>query len=688
MANYENANFTPDAPNFKTLVTMSFQGLTNFPYIEEDFDALTNYGLLSKVVEYLNEVISNNNEQNDLMTGLYNAYVSLQNYVNTYFDNLDVQDEINNKLDAMAQDGSLTQLIKGYVDPYINEQNNRLDQMQNQINAVESGSPLVASSTSGMTDTSRVYVNTSDGKWYYYNGTAWTIGGTYQATQIADNSVTYKMVKNDILKSQNMKNLLSRYNINSIIQTNKTHLSLFSSGVVGDSGKTRLSNFNYLSFSNNPLFKLLNDNIYYFVNVYTVIDKQENTLDFADLDLELGGINTSGNNVTSTYQLRTPDFIEVDSDTLFEPDYNNYLSYVFKYDSDGNFIERIDITAQLHNVTLTSTYKYKFVFKVDVTGADITDRVAFFIESVKNSILTEMYTQITSGWQNYSLTFTNSNTYRYKLCMRIGNGTSSFTDSNEINDFMFISDDLLTPLQNKKISILGDSFSAFNNQIPSGNSPYYMGNNAGVTNYNQMWWQRLISNNAATKGTIQASSGSNVSYIREQSLCLSNTNMCESLDDPDIVVILGGTNDFSHTPALIGTYDGTQNFPTTNNNFSDAYALMLSRITTKYPNATVFCCGIPLFVRTNLNKAQPEKNTETNGEHKTIFDYSEKIRQIAQIMNCQYIDMNECGFNRENYYSTYCEDSSTNPTHPNAKGQEVIYKVIENKILEVMNNLK
>ena len=55
-----------------------------------------------------------------------------------------------------------------------------------EMQSVASGSPLVASSISGMTDTSRVYVNTSDGKWYYYDGSAWTVGGTYQASEVAN----------------------------------------------------------------------------------------------------------------------------------------------------------------------------------------------------------------------------------------------------------------------------------------------------------------------------------------------------------------------------------------------------------------------------------------------------------------------------------------------------------------------
>ena len=48
------------------------------------------------------------------------------------------------------------------------------------------GTPLIAASTSEMTDTSTVYVNTTDGHWYYYDGDSWEDGGVYQATAIDD----------------------------------------------------------------------------------------------------------------------------------------------------------------------------------------------------------------------------------------------------------------------------------------------------------------------------------------------------------------------------------------------------------------------------------------------------------------------------------------------------------------------
>lgn len=187
--------------NDKNYINLTpFKGwvLENFPFIEADFDCITNYQLICKLTEYLNNVISNQNQVQELGTELVTAYNELLNYVNTYFDNLDVQQEVNNKLDDMAQDGTLTDLIAGYVDPVIDNfkedintqmrnQNSEIAQIDTKVDSVASGSPLVASSTSGMTETDRIYVNTTNGYWYYYDGTEWTQGGVYQSTSVSEN---------------------------------------------------------------------------------------------------------------------------------------------------------------------------------------------------------------------------------------------------------------------------------------------------------------------------------------------------------------------------------------------------------------------------------------------------------------------------------------------------------------------
>ena len=89
--------------------------IQNFPFIEEDFDALTNYQLISKVVEFLNKVINSQNEVIDATNELSEAFQLLHDYVENYFDNLDVQEEINNKLDDMVEAGTLQEIISEYL---------------------------------------------------------------------------------------------------------------------------------------------------------------------------------------------------------------------------------------------------------------------------------------------------------------------------------------------------------------------------------------------------------------------------------------------------------------------------------------------------------------------------------------------------------------------------------------------
>ena len=94
--------------NFIRLTPFKLQVIQSFPFIDADFDALTNYEVLCKVVDYLNKTVDNVNLLNDNFNTLYN-------YVHDYFDNLDVQEEINNKLDEMAESGELTDIIAQYL---------------------------------------------------------------------------------------------------------------------------------------------------------------------------------------------------------------------------------------------------------------------------------------------------------------------------------------------------------------------------------------------------------------------------------------------------------------------------------------------------------------------------------------------------------------------------------------------
>lgn len=136
ITNYPDADFTPNIPNsiantgkqsYNPTGSFRFWAQKVLPTVYDD--SLSYYEILTKVVNYLNNVIQNVDSLNDSVDNtnaafdtlqtyvnttkntLIGAYNELQSYVNTYFDSLDVQDEINTKLDALATDGTLTNLI-------------------------------------------------------------------------------------------------------------------------------------------------------------------------------------------------------------------------------------------------------------------------------------------------------------------------------------------------------------------------------------------------------------------------------------------------------------------------------------------------------------------------------------------------------------------------------------------------
>lgn len=130
-------------PNFKTSMYLCMQTLTNFPFIEDDFDALTNYELLCKVVEYLNKIAANDNVQNENITALANAFNDLKDYVDNYLDHLDIQEDVNNKLDEMVEDGTLAEIINQEI---FTELNSKVNANTEDIDDIETAiEPLINS---------------------------------------------------------------------------------------------------------------------------------------------------------------------------------------------------------------------------------------------------------------------------------------------------------------------------------------------------------------------------------------------------------------------------------------------------------------------------------------------------------------------------------------------------------------
>lgn len=117
---------------------------TNYIYkaIPLAFDeSMSYYETLCGVLDLLHthtEVINNNAE----------VVEELESYVEHYFDNLDVQEEINDKLDEMASDGTLDEIINQEIFGQINS---NITQINNDINAINGNLTTTNTNVSNLT---------------------------------------------------------------------------------------------------------------------------------------------------------------------------------------------------------------------------------------------------------------------------------------------------------------------------------------------------------------------------------------------------------------------------------------------------------------------------------------------------------------------------------------------------------
>lgn len=87
---------------------------SNIPSVYDN--TLSYYDELTKLIGYIETVILPAiNETAGEVDGIKKGLEELKSYVDNYFDNLDVQEEINNKLDDMATSGQLATIIDQFV---------------------------------------------------------------------------------------------------------------------------------------------------------------------------------------------------------------------------------------------------------------------------------------------------------------------------------------------------------------------------------------------------------------------------------------------------------------------------------------------------------------------------------------------------------------------------------------------
>lgn len=519
------------------------------------------------------------------------ALEELQEYVSHYFDNLDVQQEINNKLDEMAEDGSLINCIKNYIDPLyqgyveeINEEienqnqeisdfktevNSSIDNMNNIIENTSSGSPLVASSESEMTDTSRIYVNTSDGKWYYYDGESWLVGGTYQSTEIPNNSISVFKLEN-LLQS----NFSTKFG-------NHIDLGLAYVGYYDKNGDL-VSNNDYLNFQNS----LTNGKTYCF---YGYDSGNAQSLVIKDNNGNLIYASNPGNTSQNSFK-------------IFECKENNLTAYIScsknAYDNGTYIITKLFGLYEL--VDIYNNLKYNSIptelasFQ-GFTNASSTTTSVTFVTSDENGIvkLYQMNKGVTyriSAW-NYALIcglciIDNLKTILYtSSTSSVGSRTQFNYEFTAQKDGIIIlttyqpaqmptsieivnnNIDIVTTnskLYGKKISLNGDS-------ICSG-----VGFNGGYGKIIADKYNMTYENIAVAGSTIASDT-----YSGQSPRTWINETITNMSNDSDFAILEGGVNDSSLSVPL-GSISSGYNDTLDTSTYYGAFEYMLKQLITRF----------------------------------------------------------------------------------------------------------
>lgn len=328
----------------------------------------------------------------------------------------------------------------------INTQTNqgtKLVNLQSQISGLASGSPLVASSTSEMTDISRVYVNTTDGHWYYYNGTEWTDGGVYQASEDSDTITknTFKLshlykydkepilidnkklninIQNPILENDNNYFLLAIPVTKKImfwINSNNSFGEIFflSDDLLNFSNRNRVVEYNngaeklYSSLSNDYFKKARTANKTYIVLIFNKDTNNIKELDYSYIEIDENIINNFSNFEETEQNIYNSNLLDFSKSYPVEPfgqniryNSNNISSNLIKVDNTKPFFTNINGTENVNDARI-----YCIDYKGDVINFLRPDFSQNFQNNSRNFLENTEYILITfdktSTQLNYNL---------------------------------------------------------------------------------------------------------------------------------------------------------------------------------------------------------------------------------------------------------------------------------------------
>ena len=234
----------------------------------------------------------------------------------------------------------------------------------------------------------------------------------------------------------------------------------------------------------------------------------------------------------------------------------------------------------------------------------------------------------------------------------------------------------LSSLEDKTISIQGDSISTFAGTITDGNATYYSASHKFVNSIDATWWGLLINECRMRLIRNDAWSGSRISGTEDNAMCsvarCSNIKHINSTVDtyqygaPEIIVVMAGTNDVSGNVEM-----GTANGAVTT--YMGAFKTMLANLKSQCRNAKI--------VVFQLYRGNVLDYANSGGKHQ--YEYQEAMANLCRRYGVYYIGPEHFDLSFPNLQYYTCDNSLSDygpPTytsadylHPNMQGMERVY---------------
>ena len=499
--------------------------------------------------------------------------------------------------------------------------------LQNQINSLASGSPLVANSVEEMTDTSRVYVNTTNGHWYWYDGTNWVAGGVYQATEVSDD--TLEKNKTTYYEPNKTENLANYYNI-------KLNKFINSSGNVATptlAGEWNLTD--YIEVESNTPY-LITPTLQNLNNEYQIISWFDSSKQW------ISNIQVSYTSDTRYYPLQriSPSNAKYVRLTLN----SNYKDVMFVKGGvlPKNYVDNY----QLNEATI-NYFKNNFIYK----NKTKTENLFNLDDTIYNYYVSNngLVLSVADGTENYLTNYLSLNYGETLYCnktmrfvaefdenytmigkLQTGGSYETYTPQNENCKYVriLIFKNLASDLVISKNPITKNFLPYYYTDIPLHSIKKEMldGANAGARVTNP--YPSIIS---SITGCISNNYGINGSKISLEEKNSMNVRISSITDEPNYFILFGGTNDFEHNVPLGKINDITNTTFYGSLNIIDQY-LLNNFVNTKF--------GIITPIKREL---------QINDLNLTLEDYRNAEVEIAKLYSIPILDL---------YY-----DGQSNPTN-------------------------